>query len=847
MESILGLYQKLWKSLIRPRRLPYSSYDLGDNFMAFESTCAIRMDFKLENPLGETFHLSLFLPCNEKEEIPKDLSYVVYCHTHNGNRTEGLYLVEKVLSAGYGFVVFDFRANGYSSGQFVTLGWLEVLDINTVVLFLKTEVKAKFICLWGRSMGGSASLFYSSELFRQRIDAAVTRMNKQKVTWASRAWVDCIVVDSCFPNLVDTIQCLVKNKTNGKVPEWLVSLVLSVINREVKSKAFIDIGEINPSSFVKDIRAPIYMAIGNEDELVSTDRFVEMFSSVDSKLKKIRIFKGQHADERPESLLDPIVEFIKEMFRLKSSYLENRANMTKITDVTMNVPLSDLSKLNVNALKNQQRIRSKTPDRPPNDFQRKNTDGNRTKLKIYDDSAEKKGEHVLKNNMPSFLGHNAKLIKPTNTADLNMNKANRIQPIQATNKSQNPKPQVITNEDYFADFEPEVQFRKTNDGQRQEMINKEGFNLRLSHKPIQFDVLDFKGNHPQQNTQKDPDDPSILMNPERISQVMRENNIPEQKLKEVAGGAFFNDLSIRVKSSINFNKKRSHLGNLHQQKIETTNKQPPGTPIRYPEIQEMNANANNFQKSEIIPNHFNHQISPKPVVVTMANNRPVSPAPNKPVYVEAPYPPLITQAQTQKPNFQTILVSEIVRRSPQPNQQRFANPVIMPPPQFQPQPLIETPVRFLSNQNHLPQQNPGLQHPSPIVTVANQTSNPKTPYVPQMVKVENNIRRKDYLGREKGRNSFRGSENEEKELFDFGDFNDFKESRMGNTPQLKTEANEKVNERKLTTPNFFEPKPAQSRTKMVESIQLGALDISEGKSVDLELSPSPSPMKNVRK
>ena len=63
-------------------------------------------------------------------------------------------------------VVFDFRANGYSNGKYVTLGWLEALDLNEVIKFLKMEVKVKSICLWGRSMGASAIVFFLSQKFR---------------------------------------------------------------------------------------------------------------------------------------------------------------------------------------------------------------------------------------------------------------------------------------------------------------------------------------------------------------------------------------------------------------------------------------------------------------------------------------------------------------------------------------------------------------------------------------------------------------------------------------------------------------------------------------------------------
>ena len=66
-----------------------------------------------------------------------DCPMMIYAHTHNGNRLEGLNLVEYFIKKKIGFVALDFRANGYSTGKYVTLGWYEALDLNTVVNFLK--------------------------------------------------------------------------------------------------------------------------------------------------------------------------------------------------------------------------------------------------------------------------------------------------------------------------------------------------------------------------------------------------------------------------------------------------------------------------------------------------------------------------------------------------------------------------------------------------------------------------------------------------------------------------------------------------------------------------------------
>ncbi len=67
---------------------------------------------------------------------------MIYLHSHNGNRLEGFNLMEKFIKKNICFVLIDFRANGMSSGKYVTLGWLETIDINRVIKFLMKKVKA---------------------------------------------------------------------------------------------------------------------------------------------------------------------------------------------------------------------------------------------------------------------------------------------------------------------------------------------------------------------------------------------------------------------------------------------------------------------------------------------------------------------------------------------------------------------------------------------------------------------------------------------------------------------------------------------------------------------------------
>lgn len=57
---------------------------------------------------------------------------------------------------------FDFAGSGLSEGEFVSLGWYERDDLETVVSFLRDTNSVSTIGLWGRSMGAVTSIMYGS-------------------------------------------------------------------------------------------------------------------------------------------------------------------------------------------------------------------------------------------------------------------------------------------------------------------------------------------------------------------------------------------------------------------------------------------------------------------------------------------------------------------------------------------------------------------------------------------------------------------------------------------------------------------------------------------------------------
>jgi hypothetical protein len=132
--DIDNIYTKLWKSLIQPERLTYYADDLRPEFYNSPNGETFkRFDFEAETVLKDSLAVSLFLPFNKNTNtVKRKTDVVVYMHTHNGMRMQGLNILIPIMNLGFGVCLFDFHGNGMSSGKYVTFGWTEVLDLDSV-------------------------------------------------------------------------------------------------------------------------------------------------------------------------------------------------------------------------------------------------------------------------------------------------------------------------------------------------------------------------------------------------------------------------------------------------------------------------------------------------------------------------------------------------------------------------------------------------------------------------------------------------------------------------------------------------------------------------------------------
>lgn len=93
----------------------------------------------------------------------------IYMHGNASNKFEGEQYASDLLPLGINLFTFDFSGCGNSEGEWITLGYKERDDLETVLAYLKQEGTTSKVAFWGRSMGAATAIMY----MQQNKEAAV--------------------------------------------------------------------------------------------------------------------------------------------------------------------------------------------------------------------------------------------------------------------------------------------------------------------------------------------------------------------------------------------------------------------------------------------------------------------------------------------------------------------------------------------------------------------------------------------------------------------------------------------------------------------------------------------------
>ena len=403
-----GSYEDLWKAVIRPNRDDYKEEDLGPDKFQINHKYFKRTDFSITNKRNLKLMCSFWEPYDEEREYVR-LPCVVYLHGNSSSRCEALAEIKYLLPLNITVFAFDFSGCGKSQGDYISLGWYEREDVESVIEYLRKTNKVSTIGLWGRSMGAVTAIMYGHR------DPSIAGM----------------VLDSAFASLKELIEELVKERVN--LPNFIVNQATNLVKSTIMKKAKFNLDEIEPKKYAVICYIPALFCHANNDTFVDKHHCKDL-SEVYAGDKNVIYVDGNHNSSRPRYFKDSASIFffntlqcerIKEISDDYNGYkhvvVENEDNNNNINNENNNDENNDINNIN-------------------NDFNFNNMNDNEEfmlqkilemSLKEYDESLQKqKNENNSNNNISNdinnnisnnIINNNLSQEKKDNESNINMN------------------------------------------------------------------------------------------------------------------------------------------------------------------------------------------------------------------------------------------------------------------------------------------------------------------------------------------------------------------------------------------------------------------------------------------
>jgi pimeloyl-ACP methyl ester carboxylesterase len=244
-----------------------------------------RIDFEILNPRGLKLKCSHFEPVDE-ERVLNELPCVIYLHGNSSSRVEAVTYANLFLPSNITFFCFDFSGSGRSDGEYISLGWWEREDVNTVIEHLRKTGKVSTIALWGRSMGAATALLHADR------DPTIAGL----------------VLDSPFSSLSILVDELYK-KHASKYPGFLFSILQWFVKKSVKSRANFDLDDLNPMTHVDQAFIPAQFIVAKDDDFIAPTHGISLYEKYAGDKNLIQV-EGGHNTARPGYALSTIYMFL---------------------------------------------------------------------------------------------------------------------------------------------------------------------------------------------------------------------------------------------------------------------------------------------------------------------------------------------------------------------------------------------------------------------------------------------------------------------------------------------------------------------------------------------------------
>lgn len=192
-------------------------------------------------------------------------------HGVRANRLSMLDRARFLSHADYSVLLFDFQAHGESTGEHITFGYLESMDAQAAVRFLRANAPHEKIGVIGVSLGGAAVLLASPALD-----------------------VNATVLEMVYP----TINQAISNRLTMRLGGWAGSLT-PLLSWQLKPRLGIDAEVLRPIDHIGKISLPILLIAGAEDQHTTLEESRRMFDAANEP-KELWVVNGaRHVDLYP--------------------------------------------------------------------------------------------------------------------------------------------------------------------------------------------------------------------------------------------------------------------------------------------------------------------------------------------------------------------------------------------------------------------------------------------------------------------------------------------------------------------------------------------------------------------
>ncbi|KAH0795265.1 Clan SC, family S9, unassigned serine peptidase [Histomonas meleagridis] len=301
----MSLVQQAVEAIIRPPRREYNNVDIPLVYRDERKISYKRHPVNYTNERNQKIVGSIYV---REDKDPMDGGpCVIYLHGNSSNQFEGQFLISNICSLGIALYLFDFAGCGDSDGDYISLGYYEIKDLNFLISQLNSTFGFDKFALWGRSMGAATAVLCRNPL------------------------VVCKVVDSTYSSLYEEVKAMASNLG---VPGFLSPSIIWILSHLISNKSDFDLYSVEPLEEAKKPgNCPMIMCHATDDKLVPFEQGKQVFDAYSNPDKIFVKVSHGHNGRRGSAWISRALGFILDKFGIQHTdklYVETSCHLKPV-------------------------------------------------------------------------------------------------------------------------------------------------------------------------------------------------------------------------------------------------------------------------------------------------------------------------------------------------------------------------------------------------------------------------------------------------------------------------------------------------------------------------------------